>query len=162
MTRTTLRRLRTPSFAVVFGSVISTAVGIGQSWVGAAVAYASTAMVAGIFFVGWDDSDAEAVIGGRPDERKQLVKLKAAQLGLVIAIPAACVDSLISAVLRVVFWPYEVIVDTVAVAYLVSVRIYGAHAESTQERASTISSRLHPDVLSSRRFGIVAGCLRPR
>ena len=122
------RRLLTPVFAVVFGSVISTAIGIGQSWVGAAIAYAVTAIVAGIFYVvGWSESasDASAVIGGRADERQQLVRLRATQAGLVAAVVASGIACLVSAIVKASFWPYEVIVDVVVFAYLIGLRVYG-------------------------------------
>lgn len=128
MTRTSYRRLRTPGFALVFGSMISTAIGIGQSWVGAAIAYALTAIAAMLFYlVGWGESasDTSAVIGGRPDERQQIVRLRATQAGLVTAIVALGVACLVSAVEKATFWPYEVIVDVVAAAYLISLRVYG-------------------------------------
>lgn len=72
----TLRRLRTAVLALVFGSMISTAIGIGQSWMGAAIAYAVSAIVAVIFsLIGWaeSESDTAAVIGGQADERQQIV-----------------------------------------------------------------------------------------
>lgn len=122
------RRLRTPVFALAFGSMISTSIGIGQSWIGAAIAYAVTTIVAVIFYlVGWSESesDASAVLGGRADERQQLVRLKAGQASLVTAVAAAGVACLVSAVEKVTFWPYEVIVDVVAAAYLISLRVYG-------------------------------------
>ncbi len=128
MTRTSYRRLRTPVFALVFGSMISTGIGIGQSWVGAAIAYALTAITAMLFYlVGWGESasDTSAVIGGRPDERQQTVRLRAAQAGLVTAIVAVGIACLVSAVERATFWPYEVIIDVVAAAYLISLRVYG-------------------------------------
>lgn len=128
MNRTSCRRLRTPVFALLFGSMISTAIGIGQSWIGAAIAYAVTAIMAMLFaLVGWSESegDASAVIGGRADERQQLVRLKAAQAGLVTAVAAAGLACLVSAVLKAVFWPYEVIVDVIAAAYLIGLRVYG-------------------------------------
>jgi hypothetical protein len=112
----------------VFGSMISTAIGIGQSWVGAAIAYALTAIAAMLFYlVGWGESasDTSAVIGGRPDERQQIVRLRATQAGLVTAIVALGVACLVSAVEKATFWPYEVIVDVVAAAYLISLRVYG-------------------------------------
>jgi hypothetical protein len=138
MNRTSYRRLRTPVFALVFGSMISTAIGIGQSWIGAAVAYAVTAIVTVIFYlVGWgeSESDASAVIGGRADERQKLVRLKAAQAGLVTAVVAAGIACLVSAVVKATFWPYEVIVDVVAIAYLVGLRVYGVSvpAEGSRE-----------------------------
>jgi hypothetical protein len=138
MNRISHRRLRTPVFALVFGSVISTAIGIGQSWIGAAITYAVTAVVAGIFYVvGWSESesDASAVIGGRADERQKLVRLRAAQAGLVTAVVAAGIACLISAIVKAAFWPYEVIVDVVVVAYLIGLRAYGVSfpAEESEE-----------------------------
>lgn len=137
MNPSSYRRLRTPVFALVFGSMISTAIGIGQSWIGAAIAYAVTAIVAVIFYlVGWgeSESDASAVIGGRADERQQLVRLKAAQAGLVTAVVAAGIACLVSAAVKATFWPYEVIVDVVAFAYLVGLRVYGVSAPAEGSR----------------------------
>jgi hypothetical protein len=127
------RRLRTPIFALIFGSVISTAIGIGQSWIGAAVAYAITVMVSAIFFVyGWSETDAAAVIGGKADERQALVRLRAANAGLVTAVVALGIACLASAIAKTVFWPYEVIVDVVAVAYLIGLRAYGVTLPATE------------------------------
>lgn len=115
MNRSSYRRLRTPVFTLVFGSVISTAIGIGQSWTGAAITYAVTAIISAIFLLyGWSESDAAAVLSGKADERQELVRLKAAHAGLVIAVLAVGMACLVSAVVRATFWPYEVIVDVVA------------------------------------------------
>lgn len=140
MSPMSFRRLRTPAFALLFGSMISTAVGIGQTWVGAGVGYAITVIVSAVFYlVGWSESesDASAVIGGRADERQELVRLKAAQAGLVVAIVAAGIACLVSALVKAPFWPYEVIVDVAAAAYLIGLRVYGVTISSTERPGHT-------------------------
>jgi hypothetical protein len=133
MNRSSYRRLRTPVFALVFGSVISTAIGIGQSWVGAAITYAVTAIISAIFLLyGWSESDAAAVISGKADERQELVRLKAAHAGLVTAVLAVGIACLVSAIVKATFWPYEVIVDAVALAYLIALRVYGVSLPSSE------------------------------
>lgn len=133
MNRSSYRRLRTPVFTLVFGSVISTAIGIGQSWTGAAITYAVTAIISAIFLLyGWSESDAAAVLSGKADERQELVRLKAAHAGLVIAVLAVGMACLVSAVVRATFWPYEVIVDVVALTYLIALRVYGVSLPSSE------------------------------
>ena len=133
MNRMISRRLRAPAFALVFGAMISTSIGIGQSWIGAALAYAVTAIVSAMFFLyGWSETDAGAVISGRLDERQELVRLKAAHAGLVAAIAAAGIACLVSAIVKATFWPYEVIVDVIGVAYLIALRVYGVASPSTE------------------------------
>lgn len=133
MNRSSYRRLRTPVFTLVFGSVISTAIGIGQSWTGAAITYAVTAIISAIFLLyGWSESDAAAVLSGKADERQELVRLKAAHAGLVIAVLAVGMACLVSAVVRATFWPYEVIVDVVALTYLIALRVYGVNLPSSE------------------------------
>jgi hypothetical protein len=131
VTQRSFRRLRTPVFALLFGCMISTAIGIGQSWIGAAITYAVTAMVSVVFLlVGRRESDLAAVLGGHADERQELVRLKAAHAALVTAVIATGIACLISAVVNAVFWPYEVIIDVVAVGYLVGLYAFGVQLRS--------------------------------
>jgi hypothetical protein len=134
MNRMSFRRLRSPIFALLFGSMISSAIGIGQSWIGAAFAYVVTAIFSTMLYVvGWGESpgDASAVIGGREDERQELVRLRAAHVGLITAIVATGIACLVSAIVKATFWPYEVIVDVVAVSYLIGLHVHGVTVPST-------------------------------
>ena len=131
MTQRSYRRLWTPLFALLFGSMISTAIGVGQSWTAAAITSAVTAIVSASFFlVGRSESDLAAVIGGHPDERQQLVRLRAAQVGLVTAMIATGIACFIAALVRAAFWPYEVIIDVVAVGYLIGLYAFGIRLRS--------------------------------
>ena len=131
MTQRPYRRLRTPVFSLVFGCMISTAIGIGQSWFGAAVTYAVTAIVSVVFFlVGRRESDLAAVLGGHADERQELVRLKAAQVALVTAVIGMGIACFISALVKAVFWPYEVIIDAIAIGYLVALYAFGVRLRS--------------------------------
>jgi hypothetical protein len=134
MTRKTVRRLRTPAFTLVFGSIVATSVGISQSWLGGSIAYAFAIIFSvAFFFWGAGASDTSAVVSGRADERQEVVRLQSAFLALVVTVVALGIACLVSALEKVVIWPYEVIIDLLALTYLVGLQIYGAHLGPTNE-----------------------------
>lgn len=130
------RRLRTPVFALALGILISTAVGIHQNWIAAAIDYFISAIVAVIyFFVGRKgQGDPSTVVGGRADERQELVRLKAGYVAVTAAVVAAGIGCLVLALVKATIWPYIVIIDVAAVAYLIALSAYGVTLPSTESR----------------------------
>jgi hypothetical protein len=122
------RRLWAPLGAGVGGSAISLAVGLGRGNVAAIVIGEAATVVAVVivYVTAARDSDLGAVLGHRADERQELVRLKASRVSAVVAIAGAVVACVIAAAIKATYWPFEVLYIVPGVAYLISVRAYGA------------------------------------
>lgn len=131
-------RFWTPALAAVFGTGIAFAIGIGWGWRGALVSEVVTLIWSAILYAaGGEDTDVGAVLGGRADERQKLVRLRAAQLSMVVTLVAVVVACVIAAAVKVAFWPFEVLAVIIGVAYLGGLTVYGlgreANAEGTEQ-----------------------------
>lgn len=135
-----MSRLMTPVIALVAGTAIACAVGIGQSW-GVALGCEAVALgwATGLYLMGRADSDTGSVIGGRDDERQQLVGLRAARLALTVVIAAIVVLCLISAAVGEAIWPFEALLVIIGIAFLSGLHLYGTDPDENPESAATYS-----------------------
>jgi uncharacterized membrane protein len=122
------RRLWTPVIAGIGGTAISLAVGLGQGkWVAFVIGEVTTVVaVVALYLLARSDSDLGAVFGHRADERQELVRLKASRVTALVAVIGSVVACVIAAAMDATYWPYEVLYIVPGLAYLISVRIYGA------------------------------------
>jgi hypothetical protein len=124
----THRRLWTPVIAGIGGTAISLAVGLGQGkWLPFVIGETTTAVaVVGLYALAGSDSDLGAVFAHRADERQELVRLKASRVSALLAVIGAVVACVIAAAMNATYWPFEVLYIVPGLAYVMSVRIYGA------------------------------------
>jgi hypothetical protein len=126
MSRNNYRRLRVPASSLLLGTAVALAVGLGWNWSGAIVSEMVTlCAVTVVYLAGGSDSDTGAVLGDRPDERQELIRLKAANLAMIVALVAVVGACIIAAAVKVAFWPFEVLVVIIGMSYLVGLGIYG-------------------------------------
>jgi uncharacterized membrane protein len=122
------RRLWTPVIAGIGGTAISLAVGLGQGkWLAFVIGAVTTVVaVVALYLLARSDSDLGAVFGHRADERQELVRLKASRVTALVAVIGSVVACVIAAAMDATYWPYEVLYIVPGLAYLISVRVYGA------------------------------------
>jgi hypothetical protein len=119
------RRLRVPASSLVLGTGVACAVGIGSTWASAAFSESITVcVVVALYLSGRGETDAEAVLGSRADERQDLVRLQAANLSLAVTVVAVVGACIISAAAGAAFWPYEVLAVLLGISYLVGLSRY--------------------------------------
>lgn len=128
MTKSRYGRLWVPLIAGIGGTAISVSVGLGQGhWEAIPIGEVVTLLVVLFLFgAGAQDSDVGAVLAHRADERQELVRLQASRVSAVVAVTGSVVACVVAASLGTVYWPYEAIYVAAGVAYLISVRLYGA------------------------------------
>jgi uncharacterized membrane protein len=131
------RRLGTPVIAGSGGTAISLAVGLGQGkWLAFVIGEVTTVVaVVALYLLARSDSDVGAVFGHRADERQELVRLKASRVTALVAVIGSVVACVIAAAMDATYWPFEVLYILPGLAYLISVRVYGARdgAESAED-----------------------------
>ena len=122
-------RLWVPLMAGVGGTAISLSVGIGQHrWEAIAIGETVTILVATLLFAASTrDSDIAAVLARRADERQELVRLQASRVSAVVAVTGSVIACVVAAARSGVYWPYEAIYIAAGLAYLISIRVYGAN-----------------------------------
>jgi hypothetical protein len=134
-------RLWTPVIAGIGGTAISLAVGLGQArWLPVVIGEAATAIaVVILYLIARSDSDLAAVVGHRADERQELVRLKASRVTALVAVIGSVVACVIAAAMDATYWPFEVLYILPGLAYLISVRVYGARdgAENAEADADS-------------------------
>ena len=136
MTSRAHARLRVPVLRVIGGSAIAVAFGLGLGWASALLVEVITIVGAYLLYVlGGDDSDLGALVGGRADERQQLIRLRAAGLSTVVALVAIVVACVIAAAVHAVFWPYLVLALIIGAAYLLGLAVYGAGQDQADAAA---------------------------
>jgi hypothetical protein len=133
MSRKNYRRLRVPASSLLLGTAVALAVGLGWNWSGAIFSEMVTlCAVTIVYLAGGSDSDTGAVLGDRPDERQELIRLKAANLAMIVALVAVVGACIIAAAVKAAFWPFEVLVVIIGVSYLVGLGIYGHERPVTE------------------------------
>jgi fatty acid desaturase len=142
MTRGKHDRLRVPASSLVFGTGIALAVSLGDGWPSGLFSEMVTLCgVTILYFAGGGDTDAGAVLGGRPDERQKLVRLKAANLSLAVALTAMVGACVIAAAARTAFWPYEPLAVIIGVAYLIGLGVYGVDRDDPNAEVGETEDR---------------------
>ena len=128
MTNSKYGRLWVPLMAGVGGTAISLSVGLGQHhWEAIVIGEAVTMLVVGLLFAAsTQDSDIAAVLARRADERQELVRLQASRVSAVVAVTGSVIACVVAAAQDTAYWPYEAIYIAAGLAYLISIRLYGA------------------------------------
>lgn len=128
MTNSKYGRLWVPLIAAIGGSAISLAVGLGQHhWEAIVIGEAVTVLVvAFLFAASTQDSDVGAVLAHRADERQELVRLQASRVSAVVAVTGSVIACVVAAARDATYWPYEAIYIAAGLAYIISIRLYGA------------------------------------
>jgi uncharacterized membrane protein len=119
-------RLTTPAIALLAGTAIACAVGIREGW-GTALGSDAIAVcwAAGLYLLGRAGSDTGSVLGGREDERQQLVGLQAARLSLAVVTAAIVLTSVIAAAAGEAIWPFQVLLVVIGISYFAGLRAFG-------------------------------------
>jgi len=118
-------RLRSPAVMAVGGTVIAGASALGSGWpAGVAVEVVTVAACAAYWVVGGRDTDVGAIIGSRPDERQTSVAMRASALAASVMAGVALVGFAVAVALHAAAWPFELVADTGAAAFVAGLFLY--------------------------------------
>ena len=133
-------RLRKPLRIVLAGTVFAIAwlVRGGPAWFLAIVIEVSVlARAIAVYVHAGDDTDDAALAGSRPDERQQLLSLRARALALNLALAAAFVGLTVAVAIRAAWWwPFAVILAVAAFGYFLGLSTYGVAEEDPADDVS--------------------------
>jgi len=121
MIRTTRTRMRAPVAAAAFGTVVAACAGIVYGWLAfVQVEGVALAGAIGVFLLAGSRTDLGAMFAGQPDERQDLLRLRARALGMQVMLMASSICLLILLLLRDwhLIWPFVVIPGIGLVAFL--------------------------------------------
>jgi hypothetical protein len=118
--------------ALIGGSIIALAVGLGHDWAKALITeIVVLALGVGYFFLTSSNSDVGAIYGGRADERQHLVYLRASATALRVMLGGAFICIVVTVALNDNYWQSDVIGSLGAVAFLCGLAAYGDHDAKT-------------------------------
>lgn len=112
------RRLRAPVVTVACGLALAVAVAVVSRWVAAVPVAVLALIAAGVYYwLGGTETDVGALIGSRPDERQEVVRLRVRAFAAAALLVMATVGAVVAAALDRPAWPYAAIVGVGAIVF---------------------------------------------